>query len=124
MLAFSLPAVAAQRPAPSGSALETQVREVASHLRCPVCQGLSIQDSPTELAQDMKAVVRDQLAQGRTPDEVKAYFVGRYGEWILLEPRPAGFNLLVYLLPVLALAGGAGVIVVAVRRWTRGAEPG
>lgn len=97
--------------------LEALTREVASELRCPVCQGLSIADSPAELAVQMKHVIRDQLAAGRTPEEVKAYFIGRYGEWVLLEPEPSGINLLVYVLPLAALVGGAIIVTLAVRRW-------
>jgi cytochrome c-type biogenesis protein CcmH/NrfF len=108
-----------QFPADSLAALEALTSAVAAQLRCPVCQGLSIQDSPTELALEMRAVVRDQLAAGNTPDEVRAYFVSKYGEWILLEPKPEGFNLAVYLLPVIVLVLGGATIVLAVRRWTR-----
>jgi len=100
------------------STLEARTSAVASQLRCPVCQGLSLQDSPAELAQSMRSVVRDQLASGRTPDEVKAYFVSRYGEWILLAPTPHGFNLLAYAIPIIVVVAGGGVIVLAVRRWT------
>ncbi|HEY7567245.1 MAG TPA: cytochrome c-type biogenesis protein CcmH [Gemmatimonadaceae bacterium] len=99
--------------------LEQRTSAVASHLRCPVCQGLSIQDSPSELAQQMRGVVRDQLAAGRTPEEVKQYFTEKYGEWILLEPEAHGFNVLVYILPVAAVVVGALVVVLAVRRWSR-----
>ena len=102
----------------SDSVLEARVRQVASELRCPVCQGESIQDSPAALAQEMKAIVREQLAAGRTPDEVKAYFVDKYGEWILLRPKARGWNVMVYLLPLLALLGGAVVIARATRRWS------
>lgn len=98
--------------------LEKLTSAVASQLRCPVCQGLSVEDSPTELARDMRAVVREQLASGKSPEEVKAYFVSKYGEWILLEPKPRGLNLAIYLLPVAALVAGAGLIVRSVRRWT------
>lgn len=105
----------------SDPALEAKVREVSAQLRCPVCQGLSLQDSPSELAQEMRDVVRDRLASGETPEQVKAYFVSKYGEWILLQPTASGFNLLVYVLPVLALLGGVALIVVMVRRWTSGA---
>lgn len=101
------------------SELEARTREVASQLRCPVCQGLSVQDSPTEFAQDMKALIRDQLAEGRSAEEVKEYFIGRYGEWVLLEPKPQGFNLAVYVLPVFGLALGIGIVARAVRRWVR-----
>jgi cytochrome c-type biogenesis protein CcmH len=108
---------------PSDSALEARTSAVAAQLRCPVCQGLSIQDSPSELSQQMRSLVKDQLKAGKSPDEVKAYFVSKYGEWILLEPKPRGFNLLVYALPVLLVAGGIGLITVMVRRWTRPPEP-
>lgn len=104
----------AERP---DSVLEAQVRAVASELRCPVCQGESIQDSPATLAQQMRAVVREQLAAGRTPDEVKAYFVDKYGEWILLRPRARGWNMLVYVLPLVALLLGVALVARATRRW-------
>jgi cytochrome c-type biogenesis protein CcmH len=69
----------------------------------------------------MKDVVRDQLKAGKSPEEVKRYFIAKYGEWILLEPKPTGFNVAVYLLPILAVVGGVAVIVIAVRKWTAGA---
>lgn len=100
------------------SALEARTSALASTLRCPVCQGESIQDSPSELAQNMRAVVRDQLRAGRTPDEVKQYFVSKYGEWILLEPEMKGLNVLLYVFPVLLVAGGLTLVVVLVKRWT------
>ena len=100
------------------SALDAKANAVAAQLRCPVCQGVSILDSPSELAQEMRDLVRDQLRAGKSPDDVKAYFVARYGEWILLEPRASGFNFLIYALPGLAVFGGLGVIVLALRRWT------
>lgn len=105
--------------APQDAQLEALTRKVASELRCPVCQGLSIEDSPSEQARNMRDVVRDQLAQGRTPEQVKAYFVERYSEWILLAPKPRGFNLAVYVLPVLAVLAGAAVVWVLIRRWSR-----
>lgn len=100
------------------SALEAKTRAVASQLRCPVCQGLSLQDSPSELSQEMRDLVREQLKAGKSPDEVKQYFVNRYGEWILLDPQAHGFNWVVYALPVLLVVGGGAVLFVAVRRWS------
>lgn len=109
----------ARQPAPTGSELNRQVRDIASSLRCPVCLGLSVQASPSDLAGDMKAVIRDMLITGRSPDEIRAYFVSRYGEWILLAPEPRGFNLLLWLVPFAALLAGAGVVCVVLRRLTR-----
>jgi cytochrome c-type biogenesis protein CcmH len=113
---------AAQTPAQSDSVIEATTTAIAVQLRCPVCQGESIQDSPSELARQMRNLVRDQLRAGKSPSDVKAYFVSRYGEWILLQPRAAGFNLLIYVVPALAVVGGLALIVFAVRRWTRPPE--
>ncbi len=117
------PGAAVQAPAATSSAqdsaLDAQTKALATQLRCPVCQGLSLQDSPSELAQQMRAVIKDQLRAGRTPDQVRDYFVSKYGEWILMQPEAHGFNLLVYLLPVLGLLGGGILILLAARRWTR-----
>jgi cytochrome c-type biogenesis protein CcmH len=104
--------------------IDILVREVASDLRCVVCQGLSLQDSPSSLAQNMRAIIREQLEAGRTPEQVKQHFVESYGEFILLAPEPRGFNLAVYVLPILAVLIGALVIVIATRRWSsRGTPP-
>lgn len=105
---------------PSASRIDSLTRDVSSQLRCPVCQGESIQDSPSSLAQEMRAVVRSRLEAGKSPDEVKAYFVSKYGDWILLQPPAKGFTGLVYVLPVVALLVGAGIVMLAVRRWTAG----
>jgi cytochrome c-type biogenesis protein CcmH len=110
----------AERPAVAqpDSALEAMTTRLASELRCPVCQGNSIQDSPSELAQQMRDVIRDQLRSGKTPDEVRAYFVDKYGEWILLAPRAEGLNLIVYLVPFVAVLVGGVVVWRTVRKWT------
>lgn len=101
------------------SLLDDSVRAIASSLRCPVCQGESIQESPAPLAAEMRGVVREQLAAGRSSDQVKAYFVSKYGEWILLKPQAHGVNLAVYLLPLMLIVGGAVLIWVQTKRWMR-----
>lgn len=100
------------------STLDARTAAVSATLRCPVCQGESIQDSPAELAQEMRDVVREQLRAGRTPDQIRAYFVGRYGEWILLEPAMTGLNVLLYAFPVMLVVGGLVLVAVLVRRWS------
>ncbi len=99
--------------------IDVQVREIAAQLRCVVCQGLSLQDSPSALAQEMRALIRERLELGETPEEVKEYFVRSYGEWILLEPEPSGFNLAIYVLPIAAVLAGGAFVAVAMRRWLR-----
>lgn len=110
--------MAAPPLSPADSALDAQTAAVSSQLRCPICQGESIQDSPSSLAQEMRGIVRQRLAAGETPAQVKAYFVSKYGEWILLDPRAHGFNLVLYAAPYVLLAGGLVLVVVAVKKWT------
>lgn len=97
---------------------EARAARLASRLQCPVCQGLSIGASPAPMARQMKDLIRSQVAEGYTDEEVKAYFISKYGEWVLLEPKAAGFNLLVYILPWAALLAGIGLVVTMIRRWS------
>jgi cytochrome c-type biogenesis protein CcmH len=98
--------------------VEDRVRAIASELRCVVCQNLSVADSPSDLAKEMRNVVRDLVQQGKSREEVQAYFVSRYGEYVLLAPPKRGFNLLVWGLPFLAVVAGGGVVYLVARRWT------
>jgi cytochrome c-type biogenesis protein CcmH len=104
------------------SLLDKRVKAVSSRLRCPVCQGESIQDSPAELSSQMRTLVREQLASGRSEQDVLDYFTQKYGQWILLEPKAEGINLLVYWLPVVFIVIGGIGIAIAVRKWTRPAR--
>ena len=122
-MAIGVLAFSAALKAQADSLLEARTAAVASTLRCPVCQGESIQDSPSELAQQMRSVVRDRLRSGESPEQVKAYFVSRYGEWILLEPKMSGLNVVLYAVPVLLVIGGLALVFVLVRRWTAAAGP-
>ncbi|MBI4639446.1 MAG: cytochrome c-type biogenesis protein CcmH, partial [Candidatus Tectomicrobia bacterium] len=97
--------------------MEEEVRKIARELRCPVCQNLSVADSPSELARQMKEVIQEKVQRGESPEAIKAYFVSKYGEWVLLSPPKEGFNLLVWVLPFLALVGSCVGIGFALRRW-------
>jgi cytochrome c-type biogenesis protein CcmH len=99
--------------------IEAEVRRIAADLRCPVCQNLSVADSPSELAQEMRNLIRERLLQGQSKEEIKAYFVSKYGEWVLLAPPRKGFNLVVWVLPFLAVLVGLGGIAVILHRWVR-----
>lgn len=115
-------AASAKAQTKADSSLEARTSAIAATLRCPVCQGESIQESPSELAQQMRSVVREKLKAGESPDQIKSYFVSRYGEWILLEPKMTGFNVIIYVLPVVLIIGGLVFVVFLVRRWTRSDE--
>jgi len=114
------PAPAATKPAPAATKVDEQtVHEVASQLRCVVCQNLSVADSPSETAKQMRAIVRERLAAGDSPEQVLAYFVEKYGDWILLSPPKSGFPLLVWVVPFVGLGIGLVLVAVVVRRWSR-----
>ena len=99
-----------------GDTPDERVRDIASELRCPVCQNLSVADSPSRLAGEMRSEIESQLEAGRTPDEVRAFFVERYGEWVLLAPTREGLNLLPWLVPVVGVVLGVGLWVYLLRR--------
>ena len=111
----SRPEPAPLGPPLSGAALDRATEEVASQMRCPVCQGLSVADSPASSAVDLKTEVRRQVALGYTKEQVIASFERSYGEFIRLEPKAEGFNWLVWLAPMIALVTGALVIFFRLR---------
>lgn len=88
---------------------ETQaerVDRITSELRCVVCQGLSVKDSPAESARQMKEIVVQRVAEGRTDDEIRDEFRANYGDWVLLSPPVASWSGLLWLAPLAALVAG------------------
>jgi cytochrome c-type biogenesis protein CcmH len=94
----------------AGAQLDRRTNEVASLLRCPVCQGLSVADSPSTVAQDMKQQVRELLGRGYTEEQILGYFEHSYGQFVLQKPKFQGLSALVWLLPIGALIFGAIVV--------------
>ena len=88
-------------------AKEARARELSKELRCMVCQNQSIDDSDAPLAKDLRVLVRERLAAGDSNSQVLDYLVARYGEFVLLRPRLEWHTLMLWLLPPLALLGGA-----------------
>lgn len=99
----------------SGAELDERTEELTGVMRCPVCQGLSIADSGTMIALAMKEEVRQFLAAGYTEDQVLLYFEASYGEFIRLEPKPKGFNLMVWIAPIAALLLGLALVIYRLR---------
>ncbi|MDQ2714855.1 MAG: cytochrome c-type biogenesis protein CcmH [Chloroflexota bacterium] len=102
---------------PQQPTLDQRTEDVASQLKCPICQGESVQDSPSELAQQMRGVIRQQLQSGRSEQQVIQYFVDRYGEQIVWVPRWQGFTLLAWLVPPALLLGGVVLLFFVLRDW-------
>lgn len=94
----------------------SRVERLGKQLRCPVCRGVPIADSPSTLAVQMMEILRQQVNEGKSDEEILKYFEERYGEWVLLEPKPEGMNLMIWILPALFLLGGTAFIVLRVRK--------
>lgn len=91
----------------SDPVLEARARAISRDLRCPVCQGESIDNSNAPISRDLRLVVRERLVAGDTDTEVVDFIVARYGEFVLFNPRAEGANLLLWLAgPGLLLMGG------------------
>jgi cytochrome c-type biogenesis protein CcmH len=94
----------------SDPALEARAQEISRGIRCVVCQTESIDESDADIAHDLRVLVREQLKAGATDDQVRAFLVARYGDFILLKPPFEARTFLVWTGPFLLLIGaGAGV---------------
>jgi cytochrome c-type biogenesis protein CcmH len=116
MLTVSLPAKAVQPDEVlKDPALEARARKLSQELRCLVCQNQSIDDSNAELARDLRMIVRERLVAGDSDEAVLAFVEKRYGEFVLLRPPFRPHTLLLWLTPLILLAGVAVVLL----RWAR-----
>ena len=100
----------------SGEQLHLRTQQVGALLRCPVCQGLSVSDSPAEMAVNMRGQVRELLARGYTQEQILSYFERSYGQFVLLKPKFNGLAAAVWLLPLLAVAIGVVIVVSKARK--------
>ncbi|OFX00965.1 MAG: hypothetical protein A3D94_11915 [Alphaproteobacteria bacterium RIFCSPHIGHO2_12_FULL_66_14] len=119
-LLFAFPALAVEPsemlPDP---ALESRARDIGRALRCVVCQNQSIDDSNAEVARDMRRAVRERLTAGDQDDQVFAYMVARYGDYVLLKPPfKAGTWILWLGGPLVLLVAGTVLLIAARRRRT------
>lgn len=105
----------------SDPALEARARAISEGLRCLVCQNQSIDDSDADLAHDLRVLVRERLTAGDTDDQVRAYLVARYGEYVLLNPVMAPHTILLWVAaPVVLVIGGIAVFIGARRKRVAG----
>lgn len=100
------------------TSMADRVRAVAASLRCPVCQNLTVADSPSRLAQEMRRTIARDLQAGRTPEQIRRSFTRAYGQWILESPPKRGIDLVAWVAPIVLVLGGLAFAAWAVRRWT------
>jgi len=90
----------------TAESLDDQVNEISFQLMCPVCQGQSVAESNSNLAHDMRQIIRKKLQEGESREEIIQYFVDSYGESILASPPAKGVNWLLWILPAVAIVFG------------------
>ena len=118
LLAVPAHAVGVDPPLPD-AAQEARAQALSRGLRCLVCQNQTISESDAPLARDLRLIVRERISAGDSDDQVRAFVVARYGEWVLMRPPFGAATLLLWLGPALLLAGaGFGAW-----RWVRGRAP-
>ncbi|MFN4192059.1 MAG: cytochrome c-type biogenesis protein CcmH [Tabrizicola sp.] len=100
-------------------ALEARARAISRDIRCPVCQGETIDDSHAPISRDLRLIIRERLVAGDSDAEVVDFIVARYGEGVLFKPRAEGVNLVLWLAGPALLLAGIAVAVAAGRRRAR-----
>ena len=100
---------------PREATADERVDQITTELRCPVCQGLSVKDSTSETARQMRDLVAQRVREGKTNAEIEAEFRAAYGDWVLLSPPIASWSGLVWLAPLAAIAAGLLLATARVR---------
>ncbi|MSQ15236.1 MAG: cytochrome c-type biogenesis protein CcmH [Dehalococcoidia bacterium] len=95
--------------------IDQEATKIGQELKCPVCQNISVADSQSELATQMRATIREKLAAGESKESIIRYFVDRYGEEVLLNPPKDGFTTLVWLVPPALILLLGAVLVRGIR---------
>ena len=108
LLALAAALVFAARP--HEVTADERIDQITTELRCPVCQGLSVKDSTSDTARQIRDLVAQRVREGRTNAEIEAEFRAAYGDWILLSPPVASWSGLVWLVPIAALAAGLAFV--------------
>lgn len=105
---------------PSGStSAAARAHDLATELRCPECEGLSVADSNAPTSKAIRADIKRRIAAGQSDAEIRQVYVDDYGEDILLSPQSSGVGLIVWVLPVVVISLGATGIWFALARSRR-----
>jgi cytochrome c-type biogenesis protein CcmH len=102
---------------------DDEVNRIASQLFCPICDNMPLDVCPIEACQQWRELIRDQLAEGWSDGEIKAYFVAQYGDRVLGEPPRTGLNWLLYLVPPAVILAGFVLLFTKMKRQPQGHAP-
>jgi cytochrome c-type biogenesis protein CcmH len=102
---------------------DDEVNAVAKQLYCPICENTPLDVCPTQACKDWRELIRQQLSEGQTEEQIIDYFVANYGPQVLAEPPAKGFSTLVWILPVVVLIGGGIALWRLLRQWQNRPAP-
>lgn len=111
LLAILAVPVSAQTPTPN------EINAVARELWCPLCNGVRLDNCELQACAQMREVIAEKLMAGETKEQIKAYFVQQYGDVVLGQPSAEGFNLIVWIFPILAAVVGLGWVSYLIYTW-------
>lgn len=92
--------------------------QLTKEIWCPVCNGIRLDVCEQAVCEQMRDMIDQELAAGKTPEQIKADFIDLYGPVVLGEPPREGFNLVAWIAPIVLLVGGIAIVVYMTRRWT------
>ena len=101
---------------------QQRIKALVDDLRCPTCQGLSVKDSEAGFSVSIRNKAEEMVREGYSDQEIRNFFVKRYGEWILRSPPKEGFKLFLWILPIGAILFGMWMVLSKSRRWVASKE--
>jgi cytochrome c-type biogenesis protein CcmH len=110
----------APRAFAQGPDIDNEVLRIAKGLYCPVCPATPLDVCETQACKQWRDLIKQKLLAGENEEQIRAYFIAQYGERVLGAPPPVGFNLGAYILPLLLLLAGGGLLFFTLRGWRRG----
>jgi cytochrome c-type biogenesis protein CcmH len=117
LLGISVVPALAQTPTPN------EIDAIAKDLWCPLCSGVRLDNCELQACVQMREVIAQKLVAGESKEQIKAYFVQQYGDVVLGEPARQGFNLIVWIFPILAVVVGLGWLAYLVMTWQKRKPP-
>ena len=97
--------------------LDQHVQYIASQLKCPVCQGESVAESQSSIAQEMRGVIRQKIQEGESDQQIIQFFSDRYGSQIVWSPPISGFGVFAWVVPAMLLLTGIGIVFMTLQSW-------
>ncbi len=101
-----------------------RAHDIGATIACPQCVGQSVVESDVAIAREIRAEIGRLVVMGYSDDDIRARFSERYGDWVILTPSSSGVSGLVWVIPVIGLVVGVGLLAMTLNRWRRASRSG